>query len=441
MKHFTAFVFLVLILVSSAVAQEFDKQRLDTYFDTLAANNQFMGSVALAKEGKIIYTRSVGFASIAAEQKANEDSKYRIGSITKTFTATLIMKAVEEGKLSLDDTLDNFYPMIKNADKITIRQLLSHRSGIRNITDNPDYLTWHTQPKTESELVEIIRNSGSDFDPDSKASYSNSAFILLTFILEKTFKKPYAKLLEEYITKPLNLHNTHMGGRINAANNECESYRFNGSWEPSPQTDMSIPLGAGAIVSTPSDLVRFADALFKNKIVSEGSVAEMKTIRDNFGLGLFRFPFQHRAGYGHTGGIDAFNSMFGHFPDGDVAFAITFNGTAMSINDVAIVLLSAAYNEPYNIPSFAEYDAVADELDNYVGTYASTQLPLKITVTRNGNALSAQATGQSAFPLEATGPGKFRFVPAGIVMEFDTTGKSLILKQGGGQFQFTKESP
>ena len=151
-------------LVQFGFAQtNFDKAKLDSYFETLETNNKFMGSVAVSKNGEILYAKSIGFADVDNNVKSTVETKYRIGSISKSFTAVLALKAVEENKLDLDQTIDKWFPTITNAEKITVKQLLNHRSGIHNFTNNPDYLTWNTQPKTEKEMVEIIQRSGSVF--------------------------------------------------------------------------------------------------------------------------------------------------------------------------------------------------------------------------------------------------------------------------------------
>ncbi len=156
---------LILTLSQIGLAQtNFDKTKLDNYFNALEQSNKFMGSVAVSKNGEIIYTKSIGFADVENNLKATENSKYRIGSISKSFTTVLLLKAVEEKKLNLNQTIDKWFPTIKNAKKITIKHLLSHRSGIHNFTNDKDYLTWNTQPKTEKELVEIITKGGSDFN-------------------------------------------------------------------------------------------------------------------------------------------------------------------------------------------------------------------------------------------------------------------------------------
>jgi D-alanyl-D-alanine carboxypeptidase len=439
MKKF--FLLALIIGLSSHIiySQDFDKAKLDKYFDVLETNNKFMGSVAVSKNGDIIYIRSAGFSDVENGIKANENSKYRIGSISKTFTATLVLKGVEKRKIDINQTIDKYFPGIKNSDKITISHLLYHRSGIHNFTNDKDYLTWNTNPKTEKEMVDVITKGGSDFEPNSKAEYSNSNYVLLTFILEKSFKKPYAVLLEEYITKPLGLKNTYLGGKVKPSDNECYSYRFLENWILMPETDTSIPLGAGGVVSTPVDLVKFSDALFSGKIITKESLDMMKSLKDNFGIGLFPIPFYNKTSFGHTGGIDGFASIFSNFAEDNISFAFTSNGMNYTNNLISLAILSAVYGKPYEIPNFKTLNITSEELDGYLGVYSSSQIPLKITITKNNKTLMAQATGQPAFPLEATEKDKFKFDQAGVVMEFNPAEKTMVLKQGGGQFAFVKE--
>lgn len=430
---------LIGILCNTAIAQDFDRTRLDLYFDALETNNKFMGSVAVSRNGSIIYSRSTGYADFENKIKADENSKYRIGSISKTFTTVLTMKAVEQNKLALDQTIDRYFPTIKNAKIITIGNLLYHRSGIHSFTSDSAYLTWNTRRKTEKEMIDIITKGGSDFEPDTKSEYSNSNFVLLTFILEKSFKKTYAGLIKDYITKPAGLSNTSLGGKINTSQKDCKSYKFLDTWVVEPETDISIPLGAGGIVSTPGDLVKFSDALFGGKLLESESLEKMKTVKGQYGMGLFLIPFYDRVGYGHTGGIDGFSSVFSYFSDGNISFAMTCNGSNFNTNNISIAVLSAVYNRPFEIPDFSTYEVNPEDLDKYPGVYSSAQIPIRITVTRQNNTLVAQGSGQPSFPLEPTEKDKFKFDLAGVVMEFNPANNTMILKQGGGQFDFKRE--
>lgn len=433
--------FLLFVLVSASFAQTFDKAKLDGFFDALAAKDKAMGSVAIAKDGKVIYTRAVGSASINGKDKvaATAATKYRIGSISKMFTAVMVFQLVEEGKLKLTDTLDKFYPNIPNAKTITIGEMLAHRSGIHNFTDDAEYTTYLDKPQTKDQMIARVAKPKSDFEPNTKAEYSNSNYVLLGYIVEKVGKKSYADALKTRITSKINLSDTYVGGKIGAQPNEASSYNFLGEWQPATETDMSIPAGAGAIVSTPTDLTKFIDALFKLKLISQKSLDQMKTINEGFGMGMFPVPFYGKKGYGHTGGIDGFNSSLVHFPEDNLAVAYTSNGMIYKVNDIIIAALSAATNQPYEIPKFETVAVNAEDLKKLAGVYSALNFPLKVTISSADGVLIAQANGQPPFALEAVASNKFKFDTAVLVLEFNAAKNQMTLKQGGQEYVLTRE--
>jgi D-alanyl-D-alanine carboxypeptidase len=426
-------------LFHSLAAQNIDKAKLDQYFETLAKNDKMMGNVTLSHEGVVIYQRSFGFADVEGKIPATSATKYRVGSISKMFTSALILKAMEEGKISLDQKIDKFFPEIENASDITVSQLMNHRSGIHSFTSDEEYLTWNTQSKSRKGLYDIIKEGGSDFTPDSKADYSNSNYVLLTWILEDVFMKPYPSLLKEYITDPLQLNNTYVGGKTSVSSNESYSYKFAGEWIKETETDMSIPLGAGAIVSTTEDLTKFIEGLFAGKIISESSLELMKEMRDNYGRGMFMIPFYENKSFGHTGGIDEFKSMLSYFPEDKLTFAMSVNGSSYDPNQAALATLSAFYGKDYEIPTFKENPLTTEDLDKYLGVYGSTSFPVEITITKNNNTLMGQGTGQPQFALEYESEHVFKFAPAGLTLEFNPDNKEMTLKQGGGNFVLSKK--
>ncbi len=438
-------ILLLLVVVSYSgmiCAQSINKPKLDSLFSLLAEKNKAMGSVAISKNGKVLYSNAIGYSSISERENkpATTKTKYRIGSISKMFTAVMIFQLIEEKKIKLNETLDTYFPGIPNAKKITISNLLNHRSGIHNFTDDEEYANYMTLPKTEDEMLAIISKNKPDFEPNEKASYSNSNYVILGYIIEMITKKPYATNLTERITSKIGLTDTYYGGKTNIANNESYSYTYTNQWDIEPETDMSIPGGAGAIVSTPIDLTKFIEALFSYKLVSTESLSRMKTMTDNYGMGMFQMPFYTRKGYGHNGGIDGFGSTVGYFPEDTLAIAYCTNGQVYGINDILIGVLSIYFNTEYTLPIFSTIQIKPEELDNYTGTYSSPELQISISVTKNGSTLMAQATGQPAFPLEATAPGIFSFGRAGIVLEFNTSDSEMTLKQGGGSFVFKKDN-
>ncbi len=438
MKKFFLAAFAVTSMALCATAQQADKAKLDAYFDALEKNDKFMGNVLLVKDGKPLYQRSTGFADVESGRRLTADSRFRIGSITKTYTAALVMKAIEEGKLKGDDRLSKFFPQVPNADKITINHMLAHRSGIHNFTDDREYSDYNTGAKTRPEMVSLIASAKSDFEPDSKADYSNSNFVLLSFILEDVYKKPYAEILSQKILKPLKLDNTYFGGKYDPKAHEALSYRYLGKWEKQNMTDMSIPMGAGAIVSSLGDLARFYEALFEGKIVSKASLDKMKDIREGYGLGLMQFPFGDKRSYGHTGGIDGFRSIISHFEDENLTFAMSGNGVNYNANEIGLAVLGWYFGKPFEVPDFKTFAHDPAELDKMAGSYASPQIPIGITVTREGSTLMAQGTGQPAFPLEAVSKNTFKFDPARLEMIFYPEKGEMTLKQGG-EFLFKKQ--
>ena len=431
-------IFLTLALFTAAYSQTLDKAKLDKFFDTLAEKNKAMGSLTVSKDGNVLYSRAVGYSQISGNEKRTSTTatRYRVGSIAKMFTAVMIFQLVEEGKLKLTDTLDKFYPQIPNANKITIAQILSHRSGIHSFTGDPDFRTWLMNPKTQSEMLNIIAKGKPDFEPGEKMAYSNAGYVLLGYIVEKVTAKSYQEALKERITSKINLKDTYLGKvKTNLTSNESFSYSYVGNWKQETETDLSIQGGAGAIISTPTDLTRFILALFDLKLVSQASLSQMKTNS----MGMFPFPLDDKKLYGHTGGIDGFNSMLVYLPEEKLAVAYTSNGMVYPINDIMLGVFASYYNKPFSIPTFESVAVSPEILEKYVGVYSSEGFPLKITVTKDAGTLYAQASGQSAFPLEATAQNKFKFDTAGIVVEFDTAKNQMTLKQRGRETVFTKE--
>lgn len=422
----------------TSLAQTFNKAKMDSLFDAITANNRAMLSIAITQKGHLVYSRAVGNSWLGEKDvPANTQTKYRIGSISKIFTAVMTFQLIEEGKLQLTTPLSQFYPALPNASKITIAQLLSHSSGLHSFTSDSTYTTWLNKKMTPAEMIAKI-NVKPDFEPGSKHQYSNSNFILLGYIIEKLDNKPYAAVLKNRITAKIGLTNTYYGGKVNANNNEAYSYYWKDKWLPDTETDMSIPGGAGALVSNPPDLVKFMNALFSGKLVSASSLIQMRTIKDGYGMNLFAFPFNGRTAYGHGGDIDGFHSQAAYFPADDMAVAYTANGVNMNLNNMMIGVLSIAFNQPYTIPNFKPVALSAQELDQYTGVYSSTQIPIKITISKKESMLTAQATGQSAFTLDAAGNHTFKFDGAGITLIFDTANGQMTLKQGGGNYLFTK---
>jgi D-alanyl-D-alanine carboxypeptidase len=436
---------LTLALGAAGYAQTLDKAKLDQFFDRLAEKNKAMGSLTIAKDGKVLYTRAIGYSQINGTEKKplTAANRFRIGSITKMFTAAMILQFVEEGKLKLTDTLDKFFPQIPNAKKITIVQILSHRSGIPNVRrDQNSQGNVNTTPITKDEMLALIAKATPDFEPDSKQSYSNSGYFLLGLIIEKLTGKPYEEALKERITSKIGLKDTYTAtGSIDVNKNESLTYfNLGGEWKQHSETHPSILFGGGAIVSTPNDLAKFIQALFDGKIVSKENLDQMKTIRDGDGLGLGMEPFTFagKTFYGHAGGGDNYGSWLAYLPEEKLAVAYTTNAKVYPVVNIVRGVVDIYYNKPFTIPVLESIAISPEVLNKYVGVYSSPAAPVKFTITSDGATLFFQPPGQSAVPLEATAQDKFQ-IEGAVAIEFDAAKNQMIIKRRGGERVFTKE--
>jgi len=436
---------LTLASLTAGYAQPLDKAKLDQFFDRLAEKNKAMGSVTIAKEGKVLYTRAIGYGQINGTEKKplNAANRFRIASITKMFTATMILQLVEEGKLKLTDTLDKFLPQVPNAQKITIAQILSHRSGIPNVRRERDSEGRRPSatPITKDETLALIVKATPDFEPDTKHLYSNSGYFLLGLIIEKLTAKSYAEVLEERITSKIGLADTYTAtGNIDANKNEALTYihRGGGVWKQGPETHPSILFGGGQIISTPNDMVKFIQALFDGKLVSLETLSQMKTMRDDYGFGMGPFSFAGKTFYGHTGGGDNYGAWLAYEPEEKLAVAYTTNAKVYPVKNIVSGVIDIYYNKPFEIPSFEAVAVSSEVLDKYVGVYSSADAPVKFTISRKGTTLYVQPGTESPASLEATAEDTFE-LSVGIVFEFNAA-KSQMIQRGGRNRTFTKEN-
>jgi D-alanyl-D-alanine carboxypeptidase len=430
---------LTLALGAAGYAQALDKAKLDQFFDRLAEKNKAMGSLIIAKDGKVVYTRAFGYAQVDATTKKplTMASRFRIASITKTYTAVMILQLVEEGKLKLTDTLDKFFPQVPNAQKITILQILSHRSGIPNV--RRDQATWKPgAPVTKDEMLALIVKGSPEFEPDTKNSYSNSGYFLLGLILEKLTGKPYEQALEKRINSKIGLKDTYIAtGHIDVNKGEALTYINTGSeWKQGFETDPSIGF---QLISTPGDMAKFIQSLFDLKLISQDSLNQMKTMRDDEGLGIVTFTFAGKTFYGNTGGGDNYGSWLAYQPEEKLVVAYTTNAKVHPVKDIVSGAIDIYYGKPFEIPAFETIAVSPEVLDKYVGVYSSPDAPKKWTITRDGGTLFVQPGSESAAAVEATAQDKFQLFGGRVVFEFDAAKNQMMLKRGGQSIVFTKE--
>ena len=436
MKKQLSILFLFLSVVT--FAQEASLARIDSLLNYLNEHDKFMGSLCIMQGDEVVFKQAYGYSEATKGIRANGGTKYKIGSITKTFTATMIMQLVEEKKILLTTKLSRFYPKIENADKITIEQLLYQRTGIKDYANADATLTDVLgKPNIKELILKKIENYTSIFEPDTKHEYSNSNYFVLGLIIEKVTKKTYADNLKIRIADKLGLKNTYYTNqKTDITKRESYSYTFNGEyWDKIDEWENDIAFSSGGIISTPEDLTLFIRSLFKGKLVSPASFELMKTLKDTYGMALIRFPFGERKFFGHNGKIEGFESTMGYYQQDDMTISLLSNGVNYSQNDIMLGILSIYYKSPFRFPVFETLNP--EKIKDYVGIYSSKDIPLKVTIFEKNGALYGQATGQPEFPLTYASDDLFYFQAGNIEIDFVNDG--FVLKQGRNKFNYKKE--
>lgn len=422
------------------------KEKMDKYLSSIEEKVKWMGSISIFKDGKEIYQKNYGYSNVETKTKADATTKYRIGSMTKTFTATIIMRLIEEGKLKLDDKLSIYYPQVNKSEKITIEHMLRHQSGIRDFGESPLLEEMYNKDVSKQELLDLMVSMGSSFNPGEKTEYSNSNAILLTYIAEDISKKKYSELLEDYIIKPCGLKNTYVGEKIDPAKNEAHSYRwYDSKWNKSGEVNMSIILGSGNITSSPTDVNTFYDNLLNGKIVKESSLKQMLSFNDDgYGLGLIDYHYPEVGFFGHYGTLDAFHSAgaITSASESRVSVVILANGASYPVSDILTYALKVYLGLETPEPEFAEPTEInSEELDKYLGTYYGND-PSKITITKVENTLIIGGVAGAAIPLDYYGNDEFRadaIIAGGLLVKFYPDKGNLSVRFGGKTGTYTKQ--
>lgn len=440
MRHLFV-VFSLLLFGFTSYSQALNVKKLDSLFDALQDHQMANGSVAISINGKIVYRRAIGFAMINGGGKIKPDvnTKYRIGSVTKEFTAAMIFQLIEEGRLTLDKKLAIWFPQLPNADKITIREMLYHRSGLHDYTHDTNYPDWMDKPKTHDEMLAIIAGKGSDFEPGTKADYCNTNYLLLSYIIEKIDGTSFAQAVEKRITSKIALKNTYYAMPINIDRNEATSYKYaDSSWKQEKETDPGIHCGAGSLVSTPADLTVFIQNLFNGKLINHASLGNMKTMIDGYGMGMFPYDFDNVKGYGHGGRVEEFYSWIWYYPEKKLAISYITNGILFPRRDIMDGIRKICFNDDYTVPFSKPVVLQSNDLDKYAGTYSSGDLPFKVVCKKDNNKLIFDAAGRT-MDAEPISSNYFMNLKTGTFFEFPPSKDELQIKETDNLYHLHKE--
>ncbi|MCB9885826.1 MAG: beta-lactamase family protein [Planctomycetes bacterium] len=402
-------------------------------------------SVAVAQDGAVLLEKGYGRAECEFDVPANAATSFRIGSITKQFTAALVMRAVAAGKVALDDDLSKFVPEFPlQGKKVTIHRLLDHSSGIPSYTDvGPEWQKQWPLELTHEQLLALVAGKPFDFEPGTDWHYNNTGYYLLGMVLEKVHGKSYAEVVQDEIATPLGLSRTRYDSNKDLIPNRAQGYDVvGGKLANDDLLGMNQPGAAGGLIASAGDLVRWSMALAGGKVVSKEAYAQMTTPlvlpggRDTgYGFGLMRGEVLGMPAIQHGGGIHGFNSMLMFFPERALHVAVISNCDRASSDKLAKGIARAVLG----VPEFVAKDLpVPAELRTAcAGDYDFKDVGLVLSITVDGEKLRGQgkADGQQPFAMLFQGGREFRAAfDHEVRLVFGEDGKALVLHQGGGVF-------
>ncbi|MEO6253487.1 MAG: serine hydrolase [Ferruginibacter sp.] len=399
---------------------------LDDYAQAEFNIKEFNGTVLVMQKGKTIYKKAFGMADREWNIANTMETKFRIGSVTKQFTAACILQLAEQGKLGLDDKLSKYIPDYPKGDSITIHMLLNHTSGIKNYTDIPDFFPKAALPLSKDTMVGMFKNRPLDFSPGTKWSYSNSGYFLLGMIVEKASGKDFSDYLLENVIKKIGLKNTSMDNLDSVLAFRAKGYGKNrdGVWQHALYISMEGPYSAGAMVSTVDDMYSWTKALNNNQVISAASTQKMMTnYKENYGYGISVDSLKTHRRVWHNGGIPGFASYLAYFPGDDICVAIISNNGSNS-TVLGIALSSIMYDLPVQKPYIPKEVKIEPALlEKYVGKYIATG-PIELII-KNGK-LYRHRDGVPDIELKAESNTRFFYADKSdrfIEFEVDKAGK------------------
>jgi CubicO group peptidase (beta-lactamase class C family) len=345
---------IIALALAGACLAEDTAARMEQVVQGYVGQKQFMGSVLVAKPAGVLLSKGYGYANLEWDVPNSPSSKFRLGSITKQFTAACILLLEERGKLKTSDLVKKYMPDAPAAwDKITIFHLLTHTSGIPNFTSFPDYGPTKTLPSPAEKTVARFRDKPLDFQPGDKWSYSNSGFVLLGYLIGKISGESYEKFVQENIFSPLGMHDSGYDSYSEIIKHRASGYTPHDSGMINASyLDMSIPGGAGGLYSTTEDLLRWERSLFGGKVLSAESLRKMTTpYKGNYGFGLFITEANGIKVIDHAGGIDGFNTFLAYYPSDQLVVVVLANLNGKEPEEIARKLAQVAHGESDVPPS------------------------------------------------------------------------------------------
>ncbi len=434
MKKSTLLLILFLFKGLGLFAQQADSnsltRKLDVFLASANAAGKFNGTAIVTQKEKILLNKGYGYRNVASHSLNDSNSIYQIGSITKSFTAIIILKLQEEGKLSIQDKLSKFFPGYPQGDNITIQNLLTHTSGIYNYTNDIDEgdTAIVCYPVSKDRVLEVFKNKPLAFRPGKYFQYCNSGYFLLGMIIEKVTGLSYETVMREMVFNPLKMNHSGFDFKNLSDTNKAQGYVLltRDTAKMNYTIDSTVYYSAGAIYSTSNDMYKWVKAIANHYILSENSWNQIFTpYKDNYGYGFWMNSTLYGKNFiKHDGGLAGFTSDFIYYPEDDVSIILLNNQSNYnnSLTPVTMWMSAIVFGLPYsNWQTQPTNLKISDTtLRKYVGTYMADN-KIKIFVTlQDGQLFGASSSKQGiskspVFPLSET---KFFLKDFNIISEF-----------------------
>jgi len=437
---------LVLILVLSLISFSQNlEEKVDEYVNPYIFMEKFSGSILIAQKGEIILNKSYGMANYEHSILNTPHTKFRLGSLSKQFTALAIMQLQEKGLLNVKDFISRYFPDYPEAAKmITVHHLLTHTSGIPNFTQFSDYQkTWMISSSPE-ETIARFKDKPLESTPGEKYNYSNSGYILLGAIIEKVSGQSYEMYLRENIFQPLKMMNTGYDHNSTILKDRAAGYILSDEGLANADyIDMSIPYGAGALYATVEDLYLWDRALYTEKLVKKSSLDKIFTpFKGNYGYGWRIEDSFNRKVVAHSGGINGFTTHIARYLVDEVCIIVLINIEGAPVDKIGRDLAAIVFGEKYESPQVHLSIEIDPKIyDSYIGEYELSP-NFNTVITREDNHLFAQVTGQPKFEIYPESETKYflKVVDAQITFIRNEQSKvtELIMHQGGKEYPAKK---
>ena len=371
---------LFLVLTNNMGLAQTKIEQIDELLSTYEEYGQFNGSVLVSEEGKVLYKKGFGMANMEWGIPNQPNTKHRLGSITKQFTAMLVLQLVAEGKLDLQTSITTYLPDYPKAsgDKITCHHLLTHTSGIPNYTSFPNFMENESRtPYTPEEFLEKFAHKALEFTPGENFNYSNSGYFLLGVIIEKLSGKTYEQMLQEKIFIPLDMKDSGYDNHAVILKNRATGYEKQGNnYVNSAYLDMTIPYAAGSMYSTVEDLFKWDQALYTTKILPQ-EYLNMYFEPQISAWSNFNYAYGWMVGYnkignstdsiytiGHGGGINGFSTYITRTTSNKSSIIILNNTGGAPLNDMTEAILAIIHGKGYDMPKQSVADVVLAVIEN-----------------------------------------------------------------------------